>query len=79
MADVVLLFAGQGAQRVGMGQDLAGKYPLARKRFEEGARKHRGQVAGQTGDAFLLTFPSALDAVQAALTIHRRHRNRLNS
>ena len=27
--NVVLLFAGQGAQKIGMGQDLAGTYPCA--------------------------------------------------
>lgn len=35
MADVVLLFAGQGAQRVGMGQDLMENSPLARSRFAD--------------------------------------------
>lgn len=33
--DVVLLFAGQGAQRVGMGQDLSEHYPRARERFAQ--------------------------------------------
>lgn len=32
---VVLLFAGQGAQTVGMGQDLASKYPAAAARFAQ--------------------------------------------
>lgn len=32
---VALLFPGQGSQAVGMGKDLAGKYPLARQTFEE--------------------------------------------
>lgn len=30
----VLLFAGQGAQKVGMGQDLAAAYPIARQLFD---------------------------------------------
>jgi [acyl-carrier-protein] S-malonyltransferase len=32
---VALLFPGQGSQAVGMGKDLAEKYPLARRTFEE--------------------------------------------
>ena len=35
MADVVLLFAGQGAQRVGMGQDLVEYSPVAQERFAQ--------------------------------------------
>jgi [acyl-carrier-protein] S-malonyltransferase len=35
--DVVLLFAGQGAQQVGMGADLMEASPAARRRFEEAA------------------------------------------
>jgi [acyl-carrier-protein] S-malonyltransferase len=38
MADsssIALLFPGQGSQAVGMGKDLAGKYPIARQTFEE--------------------------------------------
>src|SRR5579863_5348613 len=31
----VFLFPGQGSQAVGMGKDLAGKYPIARETFEE--------------------------------------------
>lgn len=34
MSKTALLFAGQGAQTVGMGQDLAGQYPSARAWFE---------------------------------------------
>jgi adenylate cyclase len=34
-------------------------------------RQHRGRVADFTGDAFLAEFPSAVDAVSAALTIQR--------
>jgi [acyl-carrier-protein] S-malonyltransferase len=33
---VALLFAGQGAQTVGMGRDLAAKYPTVRELFESG-------------------------------------------
>jgi [acyl-carrier-protein] S-malonyltransferase len=33
--DVVLLFAGQGAQQIGMGADLIDAHPLARRKFEE--------------------------------------------
>ena len=33
--EAVLLFAGQGAQRVGMGQDLVGAFPAARTAFEK--------------------------------------------
>ncbi len=32
---IALLFPGQGSQAVGMGKDLAGKYPAARQTFEE--------------------------------------------
>jgi len=35
MSKTALLFAGQGAQTVGMGQELATVYPLARQTFEE--------------------------------------------
>jgi len=34
MSKTAFLFAGQGAQAVGMGQDLAGKYPAARQWFD---------------------------------------------
>ncbi len=32
---IALLFPGQGSQAVGMGKDLAEKYPVARRTFEE--------------------------------------------
>jgi [acyl-carrier-protein] S-malonyltransferase len=32
---IVAMFPGQGAQAVGMGQDLAGAYDVARRAFEE--------------------------------------------
>ena len=32
---IALLFPGQGSQSVGMGKDLAEKYPVARQTFEE--------------------------------------------
>ena len=35
MSNVVLLFSGQGAQKVGMGQDLAEQYPVAKSLFEQ--------------------------------------------
>ena len=35
MSKTALLFAGQGAQVVGMGRDLAGKYPSARALFDQ--------------------------------------------
>jgi len=35
MSNVVLLFSGQGAQKVGMGQDLAEQYPAAKSLFEQ--------------------------------------------
>ena len=34
-ASIALLFPGQGSQVVGMGKDLADKYPIARQTFEE--------------------------------------------
>src|SRR5438046_9405944 len=33
--NIALLFPGQGSQSVGMGKDLAEKYPVARQTFEE--------------------------------------------
>src|SRR5438552_19202027 len=35
MSKTVLLFAGQGAQKVGMGNDLAEQFPLAKTLFEK--------------------------------------------
>jgi len=35
MSNVVLLFSGQGAQKVGMGQDLAAQYSVAKDLFEQ--------------------------------------------
>jgi len=35
MSNVVLLFSGQGAQKVGMGQDLVEQYPAAKALFEQ--------------------------------------------
>jgi [acyl-carrier-protein] S-malonyltransferase len=35
MSKTALLFAGQGAQSVGMGRDLAGQFPLARQYFDQ--------------------------------------------
>src|SRR5579863_7201738 len=35
MNNIAFLFPGQGSQSVGMGKDLAEKYPLARQTFEE--------------------------------------------
>src|SRR5712691_3317533 len=32
---IAFIFPGQGSQAVGMGKDLAGKYPIARQTFEE--------------------------------------------
>src|SRR5437763_2852128 len=32
---IALIFPGQGSQAVGMGKDLAEKYPVARRTFEE--------------------------------------------
>jgi len=34
-SEIALIFPGQGSQLVGMGKDLAGKYPVARQTFEE--------------------------------------------
>src|SRR3984893_12820653 len=34
-SNVAFLFPGQGSQAVGMGKDLAEKYPVARQTFEE--------------------------------------------
>lgn len=39
--DAVLLFSGQGAQKVGMGKDLYDQYPAARALIEQ-ADKHLG-------------------------------------
>lgn len=35
MSQVVLLFSGQGAQKVGMGADLAERYPIAQELFQQ--------------------------------------------
>jgi len=35
MSKAVILFSGQGAQKVGMGQDLTENYPVAKALFEE--------------------------------------------
>jgi [acyl-carrier-protein] S-malonyltransferase len=35
MTELALLFPGQGSQTIGMGKDLAEKYPIARQTFEE--------------------------------------------
>ena len=35
MSNVVILFSGQGAQKVGMGKDLADAYPAAKELFEQ--------------------------------------------
>jgi [acyl-carrier-protein] S-malonyltransferase len=35
MAKIALLFPGQGSQRVGMGKELAARFPLAKQTFEE--------------------------------------------
>ena len=35
MSKAVLLFSGQGAQKVGMGQDLVEAYPSAKALFEK--------------------------------------------
>lgn len=35
MSNVVLLFSGQGAQKVGMGQDLVERYPVAKELFDK--------------------------------------------
>src|SRR5437660_11192714 len=34
-SEIALIFPGQGSQLVGMGKDLAQKYPVARQTFEE--------------------------------------------
>jgi len=38
---IALLFAGQGAQTVGMGKDLAAKYPAAAELFAQGRTPSR--------------------------------------
>ncbi|MFK7911046.1 MAG: ACP S-malonyltransferase, partial [Akkermansiaceae bacterium] len=35
MSNVVILFSGQGAQKVGMGKDLADAYPAAKALFDQ--------------------------------------------
>jgi len=47
----------------------------ARKHFERALKKHGGELINQTGDAFLLTFESALDAVQAAMEVQGKLKN----
>ena len=35
MTKIAFLFAGQGAQKLGMASDLYGKYPIVRETFEQ--------------------------------------------
>src|SRR6202789_703194 len=46
VAKIAFLFPGQGSQAVGMGKDLAEKYPIARQTFEE-ADEARGYKISQ--------------------------------
>src|SRR6266568_8852150 len=46
MSKTALLFAGQGAQTVGMGKDLAEKFPIAREWFDR-AKSALGYDLGQ--------------------------------
>ncbi len=62
MGETALLFAGQGAQAVGMGRDLAGAYPAAREVFETADR-----VLGFELTKILFEGPkSALDGTENA-------------
>ena len=73
---IALLFPGQGSQAVGMGKDLAEKYPLARQTFEEadealGYKLSRLCFEGPEDQLRLteITQPAILTASIAALRV----------
>lgn len=57
-------------------QAATSKLMTARRRhFDHYAQKFKGTLVNQTGDAFLLTFNSAFDAMQAAVEIQRLYKD----
>jgi [acyl-carrier-protein] S-malonyltransferase len=77
---IALLFPGQGSQAVGMGKDLAEKYPVARRTFEEaddalGYRLSAVCFEGPEEQLRLteITQPAILTASVAALRVLETH------
>jgi [acyl-carrier-protein] S-malonyltransferase len=73
---IAFLFPGQGSQAVGMGKDLAEKYPIARQTFEEadealGYKLSQLCFEGREGQLHLteVTQPAILTASIAALRV----------
>ena len=68
MQEAVLLFAGQGAQRVGMGRDLVETFPAATTAFEKAAAEGGSgtiEAVASTGDAAKSRFVAAEKAESA--------------
>ncbi len=77
---IAFIFPGQGAQYVGMGQELAARYPSARRVFDQAGEALGFDLAGLcfTGpngllEATSVTQPAVLTVSVAALEVLREH------